>query len=281
MFQQLHDLWENILDNGERFENDRTGVGRISIFAPERNLAFDLRDGFPLYEGRRLNGALFCAEMIGFLRGYDHVKQFQALGINYWNDWADADGYMGRIYPKQWRGWRVPFGGKIDQIQQLIDGLKSNPFGTRHIVNSWNVADIADLETPQLPPCHFAFQCHVNNARELSLNVLLRSSDTPVGLPANIANYAFLLHVLARATGYKPTMLYVSIVGNAHIYFNQVEGVQKLLERNHTSTGAQLVFKTENTNPFAYNFDPENAANCDFIIDNYKPLKGIKFPVAV
>jgi thymidylate synthase len=280
MFQQLHDLWENILENGERFENDRTGTGRISIFAPKERLSFDLREGFPLYEGRRLNGALFCAEIVGFLRGYDHIKQFQALGINYWNDWADADGYMGRIYPKQWRGWRVPFGGKIDQIQQLIDGLKSNPFGTRHIVSAWNVADIADLEAPQLPPCHYAFQCHVTTKGELQMLVNLRSSDTPVGLPANIANYAFLMHVIGRATGLTPTLLHMSI-GNAHIYFNQVDKVQQLLKRNHTSTSAQLVFKTENTNPFAYNFDPENVANCDFIIENYKPLKGIKFPVAV
>jgi thymidylate synthase len=281
MFQQLHDLWIDILANGERFENDRTGVGRISIFAPEKRLAFDLREGFPLYEGRRLNGALFCAEIVGFLRGYDNVKQFQELGINYWDSWADKDGYLGRIYPKQWTGWRMPFGGKINQIQKLVQGLISDPFGARHVVSAWNVSDIADLETPQLPPCHFAFQCHVNNARELSLNVFLRSSDTPVGLPANIANYAFLLHVLARATGYKATMLYVTITGNAHIYFDQVEGVQKLLQRAHTVTDAKLVFKTENIDPFGYQFDPKDEAKCDFIIEGYKPLKGIKFPVAV
>lgn len=279
MFQQLHALWREILAHGEYIDGDRTGVGRICIFKP-KDLSFDLREAFPLYEGRRLNGALFCAEMIGFLRGYDHVQQFQELGINYWNDWANENGYMGRIYPKQWTGWREMFGGKINQIQQLIEGLKSNPYSTRHIVSAWNVADIANLEPCQLPPCHYSFQCYVTTKKELQMLVNLRSSDTPVGLPANIANYAFLMHVIGRATGLTPTLLHMSI-GNAHIYYNQVQGVEDLLRRNHTSAGAKLVFKTENIDPFAYQFDPKNAAKSDFIIDNYKPLKGIKMPVAV
>lgn len=256
-------LVQTILRDGEE-RHDRTGVGTLSIF--DAKLTFDLRDRFPLVTMKQTRYKLAFLEMLWFLRGEHHAKWLHEHGCKLWDAWADYNGYLGPIYGVQWRRWE--FGeDSIDQVSELIDGLKTQPHSRRHLVSAWNVADLDEMA---LPPCHWAHQCYVSK-EGLDLKVFIRSSDVALGLPFNIAQYALLTHLYARAVGVPVRRLIVDI-GDAHLYLNHVEAMSALPEP--VADDAQLVIKTDNTDIDGYKPD-------DFEIVGYKPHPFVKLPVAV
>ncbi len=288
IFQQYHQLIRDILTNGER-RKDRTGVGTLSLFAPAM-LRFDLGYCFPAYWGRELPVDKFCAEALWFIKGCpDGARWLQERGIGYWNSWADKDGYLGRVYGQQWRDWRgiedcfgVSCASETDQLAETIDLIKSDPYSRRQLVTAWQPAELNQMA---LPPCHFAFVCYVSQPEtpnaKLNLNVLLRSSDVIIGLPANIINYAFVAHCIARAVGIGVGELVVTMCGDTHIYENSIDTAKELLQRGEMPAEdalPQLVFRTENTVVDGYEWDKTRK---DFAVQNYFAHPAIKTPVAV
>jgi thymidylate synthase len=229
------DLLRNVLENGET-RGDRTGTGTLSIFGTQSR--YDLRDGFPLVTTKRVPFRNVVKELLWFLSGSTNTRD---LGCSIWDPWADENGNLGPIYSAQWRNWGgvdmgrpvtqgAPFG--IDQITQVIEGIKKNPEGRRHIVSAWNVED---LDAMRLPPCHVMHQYYVSGIGSatpyLDMQMYQRSADLPVGVPFNVASYALLLTMVAQECGLTPRYL-VHTIGDAHIYLNQVEGVEEQLRRS-------------------------------------------------
>ena len=299
--KQYIDLLKNILANGEK-RGDRTGTGTLSIFGgPE--LKFDLRERFPLVTMKKTLYKSAFIEMLWFLRGEPNTKFLKEHNVPIWDDWADAEGNLGPIYGVQWRSWPGAVTWQtnihydtvgdalddkissitnvathrpddIDQIQLLIEGIKKNPEGRRHIVTAWNPTY---LNVMGLPPCHRDFQCYVSNDGHLDLKMAIRSWDTCLGGPFNIAQYALLTHLIARATNLKPRHLSISY-GDAHIYANHVEEITKRIAEvegqlfDHLPT--KLVISTDNTDIDGYK--PE-----DFSIEGYESHPFLKLPIAV
>lgn len=218
--KQYHDLLRDVLDHGET-KTDRTGTGTRAIFGAQ--CRYDLRDGFPLVTTKKVLFPAVVRELLWFLRGstniYDDLTQHTPI----WDAWADEEGNLGPIYGYQWRNWG---GTGIDQIQQAIDTIKTNPDSRRIIVSAWNVADIPEMK---LPPCHAFFQFFVVNGR-LDLQLYQRSADLALGVPFNIASYALLLTMVAQECDLTPGV-FVHTIGDAHIYENHIEGVQEQLTR--------------------------------------------------
>lgn len=267
-------LIQEILWYGEQ-RNDRTGVGTMSIF--DAKLTFDLRKRFPLVTIKETRWQLAFLEMLWFLRGETNTQWLNEHGCKLWDAWAAANGELGPIYGSQWRRWMDLFSERlIDQVQALIQGLRENPHGRRHIVTAWNVADIPSMA---LPPCHWAHQCYVTNLSELDLKVFIRSSDVALGLPFNIAQYALLAHLYARAAGLTARRLIVDI-GDAHLYLNHVDAMREAITTRppqfdyELGPRTKLVFNTDNTDIDGYK--PE-----DFTITGYNFYPHIPLPVAV
>lgn len=218
--KQYHDLLRDVLENGET-KTDRTGTGTRAIFGAQ--CRYDLRDGFPLVTTKKVLFPAVVRELLWFLRGstniYDDLTQHTPI----WDAWADEEGNLGPIYGFQWRNWG---GTGIDQIQQAIDTIKTNPDSRRIIVSAWNVADIPEMK---LPPCHAFFQFFVVNGR-LDLQLYQRSADLALGVPFNIASYALLLTMVAQECDLTPGV-FVHTIGDAHIYENHIDGVEEQLSR--------------------------------------------------
>lgn len=266
--KQYTNLVAKILQTGEVRE-DRTGTGVISIFGG--HIRFDLRERFPLVTAKETRWKTAFLEMLWFLRGDEDTAYLRAHGCKLWDAWADEHGELGPIYGVQWRKWVDFDGDVIDQIQALIKGVKANPQSRRHIVSAWNVAQLDDMA---LPPCHWAFQCYASNDGYLDMQVHQRSWDVALGAPFNIAGYAFLLHLLARATGRTPRRLAFAF-GDAHIYLNHVDQMREMVKRKrYDDQPTRLVINTENTDIDGYKPD-------DFDIVDYKHQQHIKLPVAV
>lgn len=267
------DLVQDILQYGER-RDDRTGVGTLSIF--DAKLSFDLRQRFPLVTLKETRWKIAFLEMLWFLRGEATTKWLNDHGCKLWDAWADDDGNLGPIYGVQWREWRAEDPTKfstdyVDQVKALIEGLRTNPTGRRHIVTAWNVADLNDMA---LPPCHWAHQCYVTNDGHLDLKLFIRSSDVALGLPFNVAAYALLTHLYARAAGLTARRLIVDI-GDAHLYLNHVDAMREAVSmRSPVDCQPQLWIKTDNTDIDGYK--PE-----DFDITGYTFHPHIPLPVAV
>jgi thymidylate synthase len=221
--RQYLDLCQRILDEGTRRE-DRTETGTLSVFGHQ--MRFDLSQGFPLLTTKKLYTRAIFHELLWFLSGDTNVKYLHDHNVHIWDQWADAQGNLGPIYGQQWRSWRSPRGGIIDQIDETIHNIRIIPDSRRHIVCAWNVADIDDMA---LPPCHCLFQFYVSNGR-LSCQLYQRSGDTFLGIPFNIASYALLTHMVAHVTGLEPGE-FVHTLGDAHIYLNHVEQVKLQLTR--------------------------------------------------
>jgi thymidylate synthase len=287
IFAGYHALLAQILNEGES-RPDRTGTGALSVFAPA-SLRFDLAHSFPAYAGRKVSINWALAEGLWFLLGSPD-GWLQQRGITIWNAWADKLGSIGRGYGKQWRKWRDNMtGAPRDQITELVQALRETPYTRRAVVTAWQPAE---LQYMALPPCHYTFVCYVaepGTARaRLSLSVQMRSSDTVVGLPSNIANYAFIAHVLARAVGVGVGELVVDFTGDAHIYTSHIAAAQELLRRAEQEAkepqqqhACQLVFNTENTNIDSYDWQPGKGARKDFTITNYKPQGAMQLPVSI
>jgi len=261
--KQYIDLGKRILTEGEQ-RHDRTGVGTISVFGA--NMTFDLRERFPLVTVKETRWKTAFLEMLWFLRGEDNTDYLHQHGCKLWDAWAlnKETGYLGPIYGVNWRTWggfTEDRNGSLfkgyDQVRNLIDGLKNNPHGRRHLVSAWNVDDLSDMA---LPPCHWAHQCYVSNDGHLDLKLFLRSSDFALGLPFNIAQYALLTHLYARAAGLTARRLIVDI-GDAHIYSNHVEAMREVLGRKSLdgswlakwcATPTELRIHTDNTDIDGY-----------------------------
>lgn len=265
--QQYKNLLTEIMQRGQR-RSERTGTGAVSLFAPQE-LRFNLEEGFPILTTKKVHFKSVVTELLWFLKGSTNTAFLNRNGVTIWDEWADENGELGAVYGKQWRKWTTQHGARIDQIAGLIDQLKTNPTSRRHIVSAWNVAD---LDKMALPPCHAFFQCYVDNSGGLDLKMYQRSADAFLGVPFNIASYALLCHLLARAASLKPRRLIISF-GDAHIYNNHFEQVETLLSRPPLELPT-LKFNTDNTDIDSYNIS-------DFELHNYKPHPAIKAPIAV
>lgn len=286
--KQYYGLLQDILDNGVP-SDDRTGVGTIEVFG--RQLRFELSKGFPLLTGKYTSFKLIEAELIWFLRGSTNNEELRELSGNpehtIWEDWSLPDGNLGAIYGRQWRSWEG-YNGFVDQVDVLLENLTTKPYSRRHIVSAWNVDDLPDESiTPQqnvvqgrmsLAPCHYTFQMNVQKRVDgfqyLSCMVNIRSSDTFLGLPFNIASYALLTHIFAGIVGMQVGDLVVSI-GSAHLYNNQIEPAKKLLARD-SGLYPLPVLKCNSEN-----VGVDSIAIGDYYVDGYDSYPPILVKVAV
>ncbi|ASR47268.1 thymidylate synthase [Paenibacillus kribbensis] len=259
------ELLEDILENGVKKE-DRTGTGTLSVFG--RQLRFDLAKGFPLVTTKRVHLKSVIHELLWFLRGDTNISYLKENGVTIWDEWADEQGNLGPVYGSQWRSWETTDGQHIDQIANVIESIKNNPDSRRHIVSAWNVAQI---ESMKLPPCHFVFQFYVAGGK-LSCMLTMRSVDTFLGLPFNIASYALLTHMVAQQCNLEPGE-FIWSGGDVHIYSNHMQQVHTQLEREPYPL-PQLKIMRKPDSIFDYTYE-------DFVFENYEYHPRIKAPVAI
>ena len=277
------ELIQKTLANGE-WHSNRTAQQTVSIFG--HHMSFDLREGFPLVTEKFVPTKPVIGELVGFIRGYTNSNDFKALGCGIWDDNANSDywmanpnrqhveGDLGRIYGAQWRGWRALDAGnwpiEIDQLYNLIEGIRRDPHGRRHIVSAWNVGELDEMA---LPPCHVLFQCHVSKHGYLDMQMYQRSVDVFLGLPFNIASYAALLSLIAQYVGLQPRFLHMAL-GDCHLYENQIDGAELVLERD-----SRALPKLEITTTALCPLD--EVAPSDFVITGYDPHPAIKVAMVV
>ncbi|MBP9712485.1 MAG: thymidylate synthase, partial [Sterolibacterium sp.] len=247
-------------------KSDRTGTGTRSVIGWQ--MRFDLAQGFPLLTTKKLHTRSIIHELLWFLQGATNIRYLKDNGVSIWDDWADAQGELGPVYGKQWRHWQAADGREIDQITELVDGLKNNPDSRRHIVSAWNPGDVPKMK---LPPCHALFQFYVAEGR-LSCQLYQRSADIFLGVPFNIASYALFTLMLAQVCGYRPGD-FVHTLGDAHLYTNHLDQARLQLTR---TPGALPIMQL---NPavqdiFAFRYE-------DFTLLDYQPQPHIAAPVAV
>lgn len=261
---KYEDLLANILYNGIE-KNDRTGTGTVSLFACQ--LRYNLAKAFPLITTKRVFFRGVVGELLWFLSGNTNVRALQNQGIHIWDEWADKNGDLGRVYGAQWRDWVSKDGKHIDQIQTLISTLKTSPDSRRMVVSAWNVGELNEMA---LMPCHSFFQCYVAQGK-LSLQVYQRSADMFLGVPFNIASYALLTHMLADQAGLEVGEL-IWTGGDCHIYTNHAHQVKLQLSRDaYEFPTVQLVHKPS-INDYTMS---------DISLINYQSHNAIKAPVAV
>jgi len=221
--QQYLDLLSHVMENGSD-RMDRTGTGTRGVFGYQ--MRFDLAEGFPMVTTKKLHKKSIVHELIWFLAGDTNIKYLKENGVRIWDEWADENGDLGPVYGKQWRRWEGPDGAVIDQVDKVIEAIKTNPNSRRHIVSAWNPADVDDMA---LPPCHCLFQFHVANGK-LSCQLYQRSADIFLGVPFNIASYALLTAMMAQVCDLEVGD-FVHTFGDAHIYSNHFEQVKLQLTR--------------------------------------------------
>ena len=267
--RQYHELMQHVLEHGAE-KSDRTGTGTRSVFGWQ--MRFKLEEGFPLITTKKLHTKSIIHELLWFLRGETNVKSLQAAGVSIWDEWADAQGELGPIYGRQWRSWPAPSvadpGRTIDQIQNLMQELKTNPDSRRLIVNAWNVSQ---LDQMALAPCHTMFQFYVAKGK-LSCQLYQRSADIFLGVPFNIASYALLTHLVADQSGFEPGD-FIWTGGDCHLYNNHIEQAKEQLSRSAFPL-PRLKLNRRAQNIFSYSFE-------DVVIEGYTHHPAIKAEVAV
>ena len=263
--RQYLDLLEDILSNGTVRE-DRTGVGTRAVFG--RQMRFDLGAGFPMLTTKKLHLRSIIIELLWFLKGDTNVKWLQDNKVSIWDEWADENGDLGPVYGKQWRSWATPGGDTVDQIEWVLNEIKTNPNSRRLIVSAWNPADVNDMA---LPPCHCLFQFNVMGGK-LNCQLYQRSADVFLGVPFNIASYALLTMMMARATGLQPGE-FVHTFGDAHLYLNHVEQAELQLSRAPRSLPI-MTMNPDKKDLFDWTYE-------DFTVSEYDPHPHIKAEVAV
>lgn len=259
------DLLRHIKENGT-FKSDRTGTGTKSVFGYQ--MRFNLEEGFPLVTTKKTHLKSIIYELLWFLKGETNIAYLKENGVSIWDEWADEQGNLGPVYGKQWRTWEGPNGVVIDQIQEVIQTLKTNPDSRRMIVSAWNVADLPKMA---LMPCHALFQFYVADGK-LSCQLYQRSADVFLGVPFNIASYALLTMMIAQVCDLGLGD-FVWTGGDTHLYSNHMEQVDLQLTREPRA------LPTMKINPavkdiFAFKYE-------DFTLEGYDPHPGIKAPVAV
>lgn len=301
---QYHDipylgLVLDVLQNG-RVKQNRTGDPARAVFA--RQMRFDLSDRtIPMLTSKKMFTRGTIVELLDlFIAGTSSVKPIQNQKVTIWDEWADENGDLGPVYGVQWRRWKkyIEVGAEpgglrhmlvdeIDQLQVLVDKLKTNPLDRRLIVSAWNVADLDEMA---LPPCHYLFQCYTEELTEderaelgdvndpatpkhrLSMMLNQRSADVGLGVPFNIVQYSMLLHMIAHVTGLAVGE-FIWSGGDVHIYENHVEQLSGQLENTiHPSPTLRFARKIDSIDGFKLE---------DFIIEGYTPGPKIDMPVAV
>ena len=263
--KQYHDLLNHILKSGVKKE-DRTGTGTLSVFGYQ--MRFNLAEGMPLITTKKIHIKSIIHELLWFLKGDSNIQYLKDNGISIWNEWADENGNLGPVYGYQWRSWPTADGRHIDQISNVINQIKNNPDSRRLIVSAWNVADV---EKMKLPPCHAFFQFYVSEGK-LSCQLYQRSADVFLGVPFNIASYAFLTYMIAQVCGLKPGD-FVHTLGDAHLYLNHIEQARLQLTRIPKQL-PQIVLNQNVKSIFDFKYE-------DFTLNNYESYPHIKANVAI
>jgi thymidylate synthase len=258
-------LLEKILSTGHE-KMDRTGTGTLSLFGEQ--MRFPLSEGFPLVTTKKVHLKSIICELLWFLRGETNIKSLTDQGVTIWNEWADAQGNLGPVYGAQWRSWRTPIGGTIDQISEVLYAIRTNPDSRRLIVSAWNVGEIDQMA---LPPCHLLFQFYVAKGK-LSCQLYQRSADVFLGVPFNIASYALLTILIAKHTNLEPGE-FVHTIGDAHLYSNHIAQARLQLERAPHPL-PQLKILRDRPSLFDYQYE-------DFALENYLHHPALKGKVAV
>lgn len=281
--QTYLNLMQHVLDHGH-VKTDRTGTGTRSVFGWQ--MRFDLEEGFPVLTTKKLHLRSIIHELLWFLQGSTNIAYLKENGVSIWDDWADEQGELGPVYGKQWRRWETVVPGKdgapptirtIDQITQLVDGLKNNPDSRRHLVCAWNPGEVDRMA---LPPCHALFQFYVappapgdaDQRPRLSCQLYQRSADIFLGVPFNIASYALLTMMIAQVCGYRPGE-FIHTLGDAHLYSNHLEQAKLQLSRDTRKLPVMRI-NPEVKDLFAFRFE-------DFTLEGYDPHPHIPAPVAV
>ncbi len=283
--KQYLDSLQHVLDNGET-RTDRTGVGTKSVFGYQ--MRFDLSEGFPAVTTKRLAFKACLSELLWFIEGSTDERRLAEIlhgtrdseKKTIWTanskDFGSND--LGPVYGKQWRQWEtnrsVTFKDEtvplvIDQLQELIESIKTNPTSRRHILTAWNPGEIDQMA---LPPCHCFAQFYVSSDNKLSCQIYQRSCDAFLGLPFNIASYSLLTHMIAQVCDLEVGDL-VHVSGDAHIYLNHIDQVKEQLQREPLP-GPALIMNTKIKNIDEFTMT-------DFRLDNYNPMSSIKAPMAV
>jgi thymidylate synthase len=265
-----HDLLRLILDTGTD-RSDRTGTGTRSVFGHQ--MRFDLGQGFPLVTTKKVHVKSIIHELLWFLAGDTNIAYLKANGVRIWDEWADENGDLGPVYGAQWRSWpkstlNSPDGGSIDQIANLVHGLKTNPHSRRHMVSAWNPALVDEMA---LPPCHCLFQFYVADGK-LSCQLYQRSADVFLGVPFNIGSYALLTLMLAQVTGLEPGD-FVHSFGDVHLYHNHFDQAHEQLARDPRPLPVMRLNRAID-DIFGFSYE-------DFVLEGYNPHPAIKAIVAV
>ena len=263
--KSYHDLLSHIINTGTD-KSDRTGTGTRSCFGYQ--MRFNLEEGFPMVTTKKLHLKSIVYELLWFLKGDTNVKYLQDNGVRIWNEWADENGDLGPVYGKQWRRWETADGQVIDQIQRMIDMIKSTPDSRRMIVNAWNVGE---LDQMALTPCHCLFQFYVADGK-LSCQLYQRSADVFLGVPFNIASYALLTHMIAQVCDLQVGE-FVHTFGDVHLYSNHFEQAQLQLSRTPRPLPRLKI------DPLVRSLDDFDYGH--FKLENYDPHPHIKAAVAV
>ena len=272
------DLLTDVLENGA-VKGDRTGTGTISVFG--RQYRHDLSKGFPLLTTKKLHFKSIVNELIWFLSGDTNIKWLNENGVKIWNEWATEEGDLGPVYGKQWTAWPTKDGDTINQIDYVVNALKTNPNSRRILFHGWNVEYLPDEKvSPQenaengkmaLPPCHLLYQFYVVN-NKLSAHLFIRSSDSFLGLPYNTASLACLTHMLAQQCDLDVGEIVISL-SDVHIYSNHMEQVKTQLAREPRQL-PELKLLRKPASIYDYKFE-------DFELVGYDPHPHIAAPVSV
>ena len=270
--EQYQNLLRKVLTEGT-YKMDRTGTSTTSIFGAQ--MRFNLAEGFPLVTTKKVFTKGIIHELLWFLKGDTNIKYLLDNDVHIWDAWADKDGELGPVYGKQWRSWPIiqhdamgwESHGTIDQIANVVESIRHNPNGRRHIVTAWNPAEVNDMA---LPPCHCLFQFYVADGK-LSCQLYQRSADLFLGVPFNIASYALLTMMIAQQCELSLGD-FVWTGGDCHIYRNHFDQVNLQLGRMPHPLPQMCINRA--TSIFDYEYE-------DFVLVDYNPHPAIKAPVAV
>lgn len=275
------ELARRVLNTGEEVD-DRTGTGTISL--PHQQLQFDLSEGFPILQTKKVSFHAVKHELLWFLSGETSAKYLKDNNVKIWDEWLDSNGDAGKIYGHNWTNFAgfEDFAG-VDQIANLIRDLKTNPKSRRMVVTSWNPEEMDSefkVDFLALPPCHCFFQV-TTHGNKINLMLHQRSVDVFLGLPFNITSYALLMHLLAKETGMDVGLLTMNF-GDCHIYKNHVNQV---MEQNYRFMDILSAYKLFDEPELVITPTPDkdkNPLECyDIELHNYNPMSAIKAPVSV